>query len=142
MENLIKFDIESIEKLMNGDNNQGKVESMKDPALFYINQEIKLGDISKYEVTAKIGRGRYSEVFSGTSKHNNEKVVVKILRPINKNKIKREVVILKYLNECPNSVHLLDITKGEQTDIYCLICGKYTQPPSLHEPGLYQFLPI
>ena len=42
MENLIKFDIESIEKLMNGDNNQGKVESMKDPALFYINQEIKL----------------------------------------------------------------------------------------------------
>ena len=70
MEKLIKFDIESIEKLMNGDNNQGKVESMKDPALFYINQEIKLGDISKYEVTAKIGRGRYSEVFSGTSKHN------------------------------------------------------------------------
>jgi casein kinase II subunit alpha len=123
MEKLIKFDIESIEKLMNEDKkeNKGKVESMKDPALFYINQEIKLGDISKYEVTAKIGRGRYSEVFSGTSKHNNEKIVVKILRPINKNKIKREVVILKYLNECPNSVHLLDITKGESIDIYCLI---------------------
>ena len=43
MEKLIKFDIESIEKLMNEDKkeNKGKVESMKDPALFYINQEIK-----------------------------------------------------------------------------------------------------
>ena len=119
MEKLIKFDIESIEKLMNKD--KGKVESMKDPALFYINQEIKLGDISKYEVNSKIGRGRYSEVFSGTAKNTNENVVIKILKPINKNKIKREVVILKYLNECPNSVHLLDITKGEQTEIYCLI---------------------
>ena len=123
MEKLIKFDIESIEKLMNEDKkeNKGKVESMKDPALFYINQEIKLGDISKYEVTAKIGRGRYSEVFSGEEKYTNEKIVLKILKPISKNKIKREVVILKYLNECPNSVHLLDITKGEQTEIYCLI---------------------
>jgi casein kinase II subunit alpha len=121
MENLIKFDIEAIEKMMNEDKNEGKVESMKDPALFYINKEIKLGDISKYEVYAKIGRGRYSEVYSGTEKHTNKKVVIKILKPINQNKIKREVVILKYLNECPNSVHLLDITKGEATDIYCLI---------------------
>ena len=121
MENLIKFDIEAIEKMMNEGKNEGKVESMKDPALFYINQEIKLGDISKYEVYAKIGRGRYSEVYSGTEKHTNKKVVIKILKPINQNKIKREVVILKYLNECPNSVHLLDITKGEATDIYCLI---------------------
>jgi casein kinase II subunit alpha len=121
MENLIKFDIEAIEKMMNEDKNEGKVESMKDPTLFYINQEIKLGDISKYEVYAKIGRGRYSEVYSGTEKHTNKKVVIKILKPINQNKIKREVVILKYLNECPNSVHLLYITKGEATDIYCLI---------------------
>ena len=121
MEKLIKFDIDAIEKMMNEDKNEGKVESLKDPALFYINQEIKLGDISKYEVSAKIGRGRYSEVFSGISKYNNEKVVIKILRPINTNKIKREVVILKHLKDCPNSIHLLDITKGESTDIYCLI---------------------
>ncbi len=123
MEKLIKFDIESIEKLMNEDKkeNKGKVESMKDPALFYINQEIKLGDISKYEVCAKIGRGRFSEVYSGIIKNTTKKLVIKILKPINKNKIKREVVILKYLNECPNSVHLLDITKAETADIYCLI---------------------
>ena len=121
MENLIKFDIEAIEKMMNENKNEGKVESMKDPALFYINQDIKLGDMSKYEVNAKIGRGRYSEVYSGIEKYTNEKVVIKILKPININKIKREAVILQYLNKCPNSVHLLDITKGESIDIYCLI---------------------
>ena len=121
MENLIKFDIEAIEKMMNENKNEGKVESMKDPALFYINQDINLGDMSKYEVNAKIGRGRYSEVYSGIEKYTNEKVVIKILKPINKNKIKREAVILQYLNKCPNSVHLLDITKGESIDIYCLI---------------------
>ena len=119
--NLIKFNIEAIEKMMNEDKKEGKIESVKDPALFYINKEIKLGDISKYEVSAKIGRGRFSEVYSGIIKNTNKKVVVKILKPINQNKIKREVVILKYLNECPNSVHLLDITKAEATDIYCLI---------------------
>ena len=121
MENLIKFDIESIEKMMIENKNDGKIESVKDPALFYINQDIKLGDMSKYEVNAKIGRGRYSEVYSGITKHTNQKVVIKILKPINKSKIKREAVILQYLKDCPNSVHLLDITKGESTDIYCLI---------------------
>ena len=121
MENLIKFDIEAIEKMMNENNNENKVESKKDPALFYINQDIKLGDMSKYEVNTKIGRGRYSEVYSGIEKYTNQKVVIKILKPINKNKIKREAVILQYLNDCPNSVHLIDITKGECIDIYCLI---------------------
>ena len=121
MEKLLRFDIESYEKMINEPKNEGKIESVKDPALFYINEEIKLGDISKYEVSAKIGRGRYSEVYSGIVKYINTKVVIKILKPINKSKIKREVVILKYLKDCPNSVHLIDITKGEATDIYCLI---------------------
>ena len=121
MEKLLRFDISAYEKEINQTKNEGKVDSMKDPALFYINQPINLGDISKYEVNAKIGRGRYSEVYSGHIKNTDTKVVIKILKPINKTKIKREVVILKYLKDCPNSVHLLDITKGEDTDIYCLI---------------------
>ena len=121
MEKLLKFDIAAYEKMYNESQNEGKIETVKDPALFYINQDINLGDISKYEVNAKIGRGRYSEVYSGIIKNTDNKVVIKILKPINKNKIKREVVILKYLKDCPNSVQLLDITKGEATDIYCLI---------------------
>ena len=42
-----------------------EVEAIKDPVLYYINEEIKIGDISHYEVTSKIGKGRYSEVFAG-----------------------------------------------------------------------------
>ena len=121
MEKLLRFDIAAYEQMVNQPQNGGKIETVKDPALFYINEEITLGDISKYEVSAKIGRGRYSEVYSGVEKNTNNKVIVKILKPINKTKIKREVVILKYLKDCPNSVHLLDITKGEGTEIYCLI---------------------
>ena len=121
MEKLVRFNIEAYEKMINGPKNEDKIETVKDPALFYINEKIHLGDISKYEVNAKIGRGRYSEVYSGIIKNTNEKVVIKILKPVNKNKIKREVVILKYLKDCPNSVHLIDITKGEATEIYCLI---------------------
>ena len=98
-----------------------EVESIKDPALHYINCEIKIGDISQYEVTSKIGRGRYSEVFSGIKLKTNQKIVVKILKPINKTKIKREIYILQYLKDCPNSVHLVDVTKGETSEIYCLI---------------------
>ena len=123
MENLLRFDIAAYEKMLNENNNDkdGKIETVKDPALFYINEPINLGDISKYEVNAKIGRGRYSDVYSGLIKNTNNNVVIKILKPINKNKIKREVIILKYLKDCPNSIHLIDLAKGEATDIYCLI---------------------
>lgn len=42
----------------------------------------------------KIGRGKYSEVFEGINITNNLKVVIKILKPVKKKKIKREVKIL------------------------------------------------
>ena len=87
MEKLLRFDIAAYEQMVNQPQNGGKIETVKDPALFYINEEITLGDISKYEVSAKIGRGRYSEVYSGVEKNTNNKVIVKILKPINKTKI-------------------------------------------------------
>ncbi len=34
-----------------------------------------------YEVSKKIGRGKYSEVFEGTNIYNNMKCVVKVLKP-------------------------------------------------------------
>ena len=93
MEKLLRFDISAYEKEINQTKNEGKVDSMKDPALFYINQPINLGDISKYEVNAKIGRGRYSEVYSGLIKNTDTKVVIKILK-VKKTK-KKIIQILK-----------------------------------------------
>ena len=48
-----------------------------------------------YEVLRKIGRGKYSEVFAGIEVTNNNKCVIKILKPVKKKKIKREIKILQ-----------------------------------------------
>jgi serine/threonine protein kinase len=40
-----------------------------------------------YEVVRKVGRGKYSEVFEGINVNNNEKCVIKILKPVKKKKV-------------------------------------------------------
>jgi casein kinase II subunit alpha len=45
-----------------------------------------------YSVTRKIGRGKYSEVFEGY--RNEEKCCIKVLKPVKKRKIYREIKIL------------------------------------------------
>ena len=59
------------------------------------------GKIDKYEVTKKIGRGRYSEVFNGNIIGNTNistsknKCVIKMLKPIRnqQKKLRREILI-------------------------------------------------
>lgn len=34
-----------------------------------------------YEIIKKIGRGKYSEVYEGINTANNERIVIKILKP-------------------------------------------------------------
>ena len=41
-----------------------------------------------YEVVRKVGRGKYSEVFEGVNAVNNERCIVKILKPVKKKKVK------------------------------------------------------
>ena len=53
------------------------------------------GDQDHYEVVRKVGRGKYSEVFEGINILNNERCVIKILKPVKKKKIKREIKILQ-----------------------------------------------
>ena len=59
---------------------------------------------SDYEVVRKIGRGKYSEVFEGFNTVNSQKCVVKILKPVKKKKIKREIKILQNLCGGPNII--------------------------------------
>ncbi|KAL4293906.1 hypothetical protein AHAS_Ahas18G0174900 [Arachis hypogaea] len=40
-----------------------------------------------YEVVRKVGRGKYSEVFEGVHSTNNEKCIIKILKPVKKKKV-------------------------------------------------------
>lgn len=41
-----------------------------------------------YEVVRKVGRGKYSEVFEGFHRTNNERCVIKILKPVKKKKVR------------------------------------------------------
>lgn len=40
-----------------------------------------------YEVVRKVGRGKYSEVFEGINTVNNQKCIIKILKPVKKKKV-------------------------------------------------------
>jgi len=67
-----------------------------------------------YEIVRKIGRGKYSEVFEGVNIMNNEKCVIKVLKPVKKKKIKREIKILQNLAGGPNVISLLDVVRDPQ----------------------------
>nr|GMD49722.1 casein kinase II subunit alpha-2-like [Ipomoea batatas] len=47
---------------------------------------VQWGEQDDYEVVRKVGRGKYSEVFEGIHSTNNEKCIIKILKPVKKKK--------------------------------------------------------
>lgn len=54
-----------------------------------------------YSVTRKIGRGKYSDVFEGERAEedgSSTRVIIKVLRPVKKKKIRREIKILRELH--------------------------------------------
>lgn len=61
-----------------------------------------------------VGRGKYSEVFEGVNVSNEEKCVIKVLKPVKKKKIKREIKILQNLAGGPNVIALLDVVRDPQ----------------------------
>ena len=68
-----------------------------------------------------IGRGKYSEVFEGINIVNYQKCVIKVLKPVKKKKIKREIKILQNLSGGPNVVALLDVVRDSQSKTPSLI---------------------
>ena len=64
-----------------------------------------------YEVVRKVGRGKYSEVFEGVHSPTGDLCVIKILKPVKKKKIKREIKILQNLCGGPNVISLLDCVR-------------------------------
>lgn len=89
---------------------------------YYEGLKVTWGNQDCYEVIRKIGRGKYSEVFDGVNAENgNERCVVKILKPVKKKKIKREIKILQNLCGGPNIITLLDIVRDPQSKTPSLI---------------------
>ncbi|XP_004511850.1 casein kinase II subunit alpha-like [Cicer arietinum] len=87
----------------------------------YESLAIQWGEQDDYEVVREVGRGKYSEVFEGVHCTDNEKCVVKILKPVKKKKIKREIKILQNLCGGPNIVKLLDIVRDQQSKTPSLV---------------------
>lgn len=78
-------------------------------------------DVNDYEVTRKIGRGKYSEVFHGIHARSKQKCVIKVLKPVKKKKIKREIKILQNLSGGTNIVQLLDVVREPISRTPCLV---------------------
>ena len=90
--------------------------------------------IEDYDIVQKLGRGKYSEVFEGIHLTNGDKCVIKVLKPVKKRKIQREIKILQ--NLCgmrrpdvsqitllggTNIIKLYDVVRDPQTKIPSLI---------------------
>eukprot|EP00826_Nyctotherus_ovalis_P064307 TRINITY_DN9430_c0_g1_i2.p1 TRINITY_DN9430_c0_g1~~TRINITY_DN9430_c0_g1_i2.p1 ORF type:complete len:206 (-),score=45.72 TRINITY_DN9430_c0_g1_i2:39-656(-) len=87
----------------------------------YEHFKISWGNSEYYEVVKKVGRGRYSEVFDSLNVANNQRCIIKILKPIRKEKIRREVKILQILCGGPNIITLYDVIKDYDTNTPCLV---------------------
>jgi len=57
-------------------------------------------------VIRKVGRGKYSEVFEGYDTVDKSLVVIKVLKPIKKKKVKRELKVLMNLRGGVNIIEL------------------------------------
>ncbi|KAJ1463137.1 kinase-like domain-containing protein [Pelagophyceae sp. CCMP2097] len=82
---------------------------------------VNWGEQEDYEVIRKIGRGKYSEVFEGMNVANDKRCVVKILKPVKKKKIKREIKILQNLCGGKNIIQLLDVVRDPQSKTPSLV---------------------
>lgn len=77
----------------------------------YESHAVEWGQQDDYQIVRKLGRGKYSEVFEAINITNNDKCVIKILKPVKKKKIKREIKILENLRGGVNIISLIAIVK-------------------------------
>jgi len=68
-----------------------------------------------YDICKRIGRGKYSEVFSGVQVDCKgepvQDIIIKVLKPIKKRKQRREIFVLKVLKGGPNIVNVIDVVR-------------------------------
>ncbi|CAI2370767.1 unnamed protein product [Moneuplotes crassus] len=99
-------------------------KKFKDACKFEIKPELyesSLGHSGDYEKLQKLGRGKYSEVFSGINLNTNQRVVMKFLKPIKLEKINREIAIMKAVKDAPFVNSLVDVVCDPATNSPVLI---------------------
>ncbi|BGP34311.1 hypothetical protein JCM10296v2_006126 [Rhodotorula toruloides] len=81
----------------------------------YDSLQLRFGYQDQYEITRRLGRGKYSEVFEGVDVVHHKLIVIKVLKPIKKKKVKRELKVLSNLRGGPNIIKLLDVVRDPQS---------------------------
>ena len=89
-------------------------------------------DCDNYEIMKTLGRGKYSDVYEGIDSKTNKPIVIKILKPVRKVKINREIRILQLLKGGPNIVELIDSCIDQATSTPSLIF-EYVSPKNLKQ---------
>lgn len=116
----------------------------------YEHVKINWGNLAYYEILRKVGRGKYSEAFEGinigtlamnanggsntngegaaaaapgpaAAPEHTETCVIKVLKPVRKKKIKREIKILQNLAGGTNVITLLDVVRDQTSKTPSLI---------------------
>ncbi|KAL6132694.1 hypothetical protein ACLB2K_064933 [Fragaria x ananassa] len=91
------------------------------PSKEYESLNVQWGDQHDYEVVKKVGNGVFSEVYECNNVYTNESCIVKMLKPVNKKKIEREIKILQNLSGGPNVIKLLDVVQYHHSNTPSLI---------------------
>jgi serine/threonine protein kinase len=82
---------------------------------------IEWGVMEKYEVMHQLGKGKYGEVFEGIDLDSDARCVVKIMRPVKEQRLKREIKILRHVRGGPNIVSLVDLVRDPDTKTPCFV---------------------
>ncbi|GLC43588.1 Homeobox protein HD-6 [Pleodorina starrii] len=95
----------------------------KAPSEYSAYEQLKIswGDQDNYEVVRKVGRGKYSEVFEGVNVVNGAKCIIKILKPVKKKKVLREIKILQNITGGPCIIKLLDVVRDPESKTPSLV---------------------
>ena len=82
-----------------------------------------------YQIVCRLGRGKYSEVFLAVQRRRQQqqlsfaqrRVVIKVLKPVRKLKIKREIHVLQQMSGCDGCVRLLDVVRDPVSKYVSLV---------------------
>jgi casein kinase II subunit alpha len=72
-----------------------------------------------------LGQGSTSRVFLGIDIRDYHKVVLKLFKPMDEAKIRREIDILEQLKNCPNIVPLESVFRNEGSKNYTFVMPHY-----------------
>ena len=98
------------------------MNSLKPKAYWdYDSYDIQWKNPDHYQLIRKLGRGKYSEVFEAQDMKLDRRVVVKILKPVKKRKVKREIKILENVQGGPNIITLFEAVKDTVSKTPALI---------------------